>query len=231
MVVRGGAAAAQPTPAKPPQPSRMERLTKAIAQNRMSLDYDGTHFSGPAYDWLLKRGSDAQAFLLGEEHGIAENPKLAAQLFTALVPRGYRRLAIEISPPMAEHIDRTITRAGEAGLRKILSAPESRVAFFGLREEADFLKSARLALPMDEPVLWGLDYEIGADRYLIRSLKGVPKPAAARAALDTLEAASIASWKRYSETKNPQFIFSFSGDPELFARYALRGPAHRHARA
>src|SRR4051812_45240446 len=110
-------AIAQPAAAPPPKPSRRERLATAIAANAMALEFDGSHFSGSGYDWLLKRGSEAQAFLLGEEHGIAENPKLAAQLFTALVPSGYRHVAVEISPPMAEALDNIARRGGPTALR------------------------------------------------------------------------------------------------------------------
>ena len=168
--VRSTAAAAQATSGAPAKPTRAERLAKAVAESRMALDYDGARFSGGGYDWLLRRGSTAQAFLLGEEHGIAENPKLAAQLFAALVPSGYRHVAIEISPPLAAAVDRELARGGRDAARTFLTTPESRVAFYGMREEAEVLAAARAALPRDRQVFWGLDYEIGADRYLIRQL-------------------------------------------------------------
>src|SRR5206468_11171464 len=51
--------------------------------------------------------------------------------------------------------------------------------------------------------------------HLIRQLKMRRKPAAANAALARLEAASEASWAKYDATHNPQFIYSFAGDPKL----------------
>ena len=209
--------AAQSAPAgtAAPKPSRMERIAKAIADNRMELDFDGSRFSGPGYDWLLRRGSKAQAFMLGEEHGIAENPKLAAQLFTALVPSGYRHAVVEISPPMAAVLDNVARSGGSAALRRALASSDTRVAFFGLKEEADWLAQARAAVPGAADVIWGIDYEVISDRYLIRQLKARPKPAAAAAALARLEAASNASWAKYDASHNPQFIFSFAGDPKL----------------
>ncbi len=107
-LVGAPAALAEPAPPTTAKAARSERLAQAMAANRMAIDFDGSRFSGGGYDWLLKRGSEAQAFLIGEEHGIAENPKLAAQLFTALVPSGYGHVAVEISPPMAEKLDRTL---------------------------------------------------------------------------------------------------------------------------
>ena len=197
------------------KPTRIERLATAIAANRMAVDFDGNRFSGQGYDWLLDRGAQAHAFLLGEEHGIAENPKLAAALFTALVPHGYRHVGIEISPPMAAALDRALASGDPAALDRLLTTPELRVAFFGMREEADWLHAARTALHGRAPFLWGVDYEVAADRYLIRQLKGRKMPATAAQALAALDTASARSWARYEQTHNPQFIFSFAGDPQL----------------
>ena len=193
---------------------RLDKLGAAATAARMPLNFDGARYSGAGFDWLLKRGGEAQAFLIGEEHGIAENPKLAAALFTALAPHGYRHVAIEVSPPMAGALDQALTRGG-GSLDRLLTAPESRVAFFGMREEADWLRPARKAVPAGRPFLWGLDYDVAADRYLLARLRAKSKPAAARQALDKAIAASAASWARYAATKNPQFIYSFAGDPAL----------------
>lgn len=216
---------AQPAPPAPVRKSsRVERIAAALAANRMPLEFDGARFFGAGYDWLLSRGSEAQAFLLGEEHGISENPKLAAQLFTALVPSGYRHVVVEISPPMAELIDRVGRTGGGPALRKALGDPDTRIAFFGLKEEADWLTQARAAVPKSTRAIWGIDYEVMADRHLIRQLKGRRKPAAATAALAKLEAASNASWAKYGQTHNPQFIFSFAGDPKLVAAVRAAWP-------
>ncbi len=195
--------------------SPTERLAIALGQARTPIEFDGLSFSGQGYDWLLSRGSTADAFLLGEEHGIAENPKLAAQLFKALVPYGYSHVAVEISSPMASALNQALLRGGPTALRQMLTSPESRVAFFGLREEAEWLAAAQAAAPPNPQFLWGLDYEVAADRYLIRQLKKKAKPAAAATALDRLESASKAAWARFDGSHNPQFIFSFSGDPKL----------------
>jgi hypothetical protein len=66
-----------------PQPSVAERLSTEAKANRLKLAYDSRTFSGEAWDRLLAEGKAAQVFLLGEEHGIAENPMMAAQLFSA----------------------------------------------------------------------------------------------------------------------------------------------------
>lgn len=92
--------ALSPLRAEETQKPISEQVTEAAA-HAVRLDFDGAAFSGPAFDRLVEEGRAAQFFLLGEEHGIAENPKLAAALFTALTADGYAQLAIEVSPPMA----------------------------------------------------------------------------------------------------------------------------------
>jgi len=201
-------------PAQPPTTSRNERVARAAAEHRLRLDFDGATFSGPGWERLVEAGRAAHFFLIGEEHGIAENPKLAAQLFAALAPAGYARLGIEISPPMAAELDRAAADDFEA-VRRMFADQASWVAFYTLREEAELAAAARAAVPGDVPVLWGMDYEVGADRRLIALLKARPKPVAAEAALAALDAASAASWRLYEETRGPQHVFSFAGDPAL----------------
>ncbi|MBY0564236.1 MAG: hypothetical protein K2P58_08620 [Hyphomonadaceae bacterium] len=217
-VAGAGVASAQQqnsqTPATPPQSSPSERVAERALQNRYRLEYDGRRFTGPAWDLLVREGTAAHAFLLGEEHGIAENPKFAAQLVRALRPAGYDKVCVEVSPPMAEELDRA-ARDGIEGVRAMFADVTRNVAFFGMREEAEWIADARAAIPGREQAVWALDYEVFADRRLIARLKAKRKPAAAARALDALEAASNAAWAQHTETRNPQFIFSFSGDPEL----------------
>ncbi|HRQ64055.1 MAG TPA: hypothetical protein PKZ76_04190 [Xanthomonadaceae bacterium] len=195
-------------------PSLAERLQAAAVQNRLRLDHQGDRFSGPAWEKLIEEGRQAQFFILGEEHGIAENPKFAGAVFHELASHGYSRVVIEISPPMASALDHALQRDGLKGLHDLYAQPGAVPAFYGMREEAEFLARVRARVP-EGPLLWGTDYEVGGDRHLLRTLAGRDMPAAAREALDALASASHASWAQFQETGNPQFIFSFSGDPAL----------------
>jgi len=131
--VRAAAQSRSPTKAS----SQLDKIAKVAANSCRALNFDGRRFSGPAYEWLRERGVASKAFLVGEEHGIAENAKLAAALFTDLAPSGYRHLAVETSPPMASVLTRAVAEGGIAGVKRLVTAPESRVAFFGLREEGE----------------------------------------------------------------------------------------------
>src|SRR4051812_46328765 len=185
-LARTPVASAQAPAAKP---SPRERVAAAARAARRRLDFNDGRFSGAAYDWLVAQGRSSRFFLHGEEHGIAENPKLATQLFRDLVPAGYSRVAVEISAPMAGEIDTVLARGGLAALREFFADMGNNVAFFGMREEAQWLADARQASPAKGHAIWGFDYEVGADRRLIALLKGMPKPAPAQAALERLEAA------------------------------------------
>jgi hypothetical protein len=191
------------------------KLTEAARENSFRLNFDGNTFVGPALDQLLAAARDSQFFLIGEEHGIAENPKLAAQLFTTLIADGYEKLVIEISPPVAAILDTAAKDGGIEGLRSLYASPGGEPAFFGMREEAELLAAVRAALPDAAEVLWGVDYEVASDRPLLRQLYETDRPASSNQPLDTLIAASDAAWSQYDETGSPKYIFGFSGDPAL----------------
>jgi hypothetical protein len=72
-------------------------------------------------------------FLLGEDDGIAENPKLVAALREKLAPRGFSRLMIEVSPPMAQALDEA-AKGGIDGLRRLFATPGGVPAFYGMAE-------------------------------------------------------------------------------------------------
>ncbi|HWF00522.1 MAG TPA: hypothetical protein VG248_12050 [Caulobacteraceae bacterium] len=214
-----GVVAAQP--AEPPSAARSAALEARVAAAalaaRLIVRPAGEGFAGPGWDRLLEEGRRAQFFLIGEEHGIAENPRLAGSLFASLSPAGYERLALEISPPMATLVGEA-ARSGVAGLRALFSDPRSRAPFVDLAEEAAFVASAarvrRPARGGGSGFLWGLDFDLEADRLLIAALKA-RAPRSAGAAVAALQGASLQSWARYDATHNPRFIYSFAGDPAL----------------
>lgn len=208
------AQAQQTAPPAAPPPELTERITARAQENRHRLGYDGATFSGPAWDLLLNEGRQAQFFCIGEEHGIAENPKLAAQLFRALTDSGYSKACVEISPPMAAEMDRA-ARGGVDGLCAMFADPKAGVAFFGMREEAEWIAAARDAVGGREQAIWGLDYEVGGTGRMLDRLRAKRKPRAAEAPFQALFDASEAAAAQYASTHNPQFIFSFSGDPAL----------------
>ena len=200
-------------------------LAEAARENRARLHFDGKSFAGPALDILLADARNSLFFLIGEEHGIAENPKLVAQLFRSLVADGYTNLVIEVSPPVARLLDVATQAGGIDGLRALYSTPGGEPAFFGMQQEAELLAAARAALPDADQVLWGVDYEVASDRPLLRELARMDRPDTAGQPLDDLTSASAAAWKKHEESGDPRYIFSFSGDPDLVATLRESWPA------
>lgn len=192
-----------------------DKLTEAAKEHRYRLDFDGERFSGPALEQLLTAARDSQFLLIGEEHGIAENPMLVAQMFTTLVDDGYEKLTIEISPPMAAILDAAAKEGGIEGIRSLFATPGGEPAFFGMQEEAELIAAVRSALPDADEVLWGVDYEVSSDRPLLRKLQNMQRPPATDEPLNTLIATSDASWAKYVETGSPQYIFSFAAEPAI----------------
>lgn len=205
-------AVAQTPPPAPPKPPLAERLAARAAEHRLPVTFADGRASGPGVERLVAEGKAARFFLLGEEHGIAQVPALVATLLPALKPAGYSRLGLEISPPAAPVLD-AAAAGGLDALRAFL-APGRGVAFYGMSDEARMLADVRAAFPGKGPLLFGLDYEVLADRLLIETLR-TRAPASAAPALNGLDAASKAGWAKYATTKNLTDILTFSGDPAL----------------
>jgi erythromycin esterase-like protein len=120
--------------------------------------------AGRGWDWLVGEARDARFTLIGEEHGVAETAQLSAALFKALRGSGYTRMAIELSPIIAQDIEAAARRNGLQGVMDFFAAPDTWSPLY-LREEAQFLAAVVNAAPKNERVLWGLDREIFGRRH------------------------------------------------------------------
>jgi hypothetical protein len=171
--------------------------------------------AGPGWDWLVREARDARFTLIGEEHGVAETAQLSAALFTALRGSGYTRVAIELSPIIAQDIEAATRRNGLQGTVDFLSAPGT-FTFYNMREEAQFLTNVIKAAPSSERVLWGFDREIFSDRYLISKLE--PRiPPRAREGLARLKEASTNAWASGN-------AFTMSQDPAVVSAVRAAWP-------
>ena len=186
----------------------IDRLVEAARAHRQRIDYSSGRFSGPGWDRLVAEGRAAHFTMIGEEHGVAEVPKLVGQLAAALAPAGYERLAIEVSPPMTAELE-AAARGGVAGLQALFGAHPPGAAFYTMREEAELLAGLPSGMR-----LWGLDYEIAGDPILIDRLVG-RAPRTARAALEVLRRTSADARTKLLATRSPEHFFAFTGNPEL----------------
>jgi hypothetical protein len=202
--------------AQTPKPDVQAKLLERALQNVYPMSFDGAKFSGAGWELLKKEGAASEFVLLGEEHGMHETPLLARELFLALRPAGFDQLAIEISPPIAQDLDRA-ARDGVLGIKAFIASHPPGPAFYFWKSEAELIAAARGAVSGMRDVLWGLDYEVTGDRRLIERLwqrTGSQKNALG-SSLTRLDTASQDAWKTWKETKDPSVLFTFAGDPQL----------------
>ena len=188
------------------------RLLAALQGNRLPL----TMTDGPAgrgWDWLVKQARDARFTLIGEEHGVAETAQFTAALFKALRGSGYNRMAIELSPIIAQDIEVAARRNGLQGILDFFAAPDTWNPTY-LREEAQFIAAVINAAPKSERVLWGLDRELFSDRYLISRLEA-QVPQRAKESFTRLKEASTNAWARHKQNPSVENLFIFSQDPAV----------------
>jgi len=204
------------------QTTPQARLLEALRANRLSLTMsDGDGPAGRGWDWLVERARDARFTLIGEEHGVAETAQLSAALFKALRGSGYTRMAIELSPIIAQDIEAAARRNGLQGILDFFARPDTWSPMY-LREEAQFLASVVNALPKGERALWGFDREIFSDRYLISRLE--PKvPRRAKEPFTRLKEASANAYALQQRNQGPPFLFS-SQDPAVVSAVRAAWP-------
>jgi len=166
------------------QSPQVARLLEALRTNRLPMTM-GDGPAGRGWDWLVEEAHNARFTLIGEEHGVAETARLSTALFTALRESGYSRLAIELSPIIAQDIEAAARTNGLDGVLNFFGLPSTWSPFY-LREEAQLLAATVNAVPRNEHVLWGLDRELFSAPYLISKLK-VRVPLGARETLVHLQ--------------------------------------------
>lgn len=216
-----GQGAAPPRAQSKTPRSPAARLLEALQGNRLPL----TMSDGPAgrgWDWLVQEARDARFTLIGEEHGVAETAQFSAALFNALRGSGYSRMAIELSPIIAQDIEAAARRNGLQGIVDFFAVPSTWSPMY-LREEAQFLAAVINAAPRSERVLWGLDREIFSDRYLISKLEA-RAPRRARESFTRLKEASTNAWARHQQNPSPENLFIFSQDPAVVSAVRAAGP-------
>ncbi|HEX6042452.1 hypothetical protein [Longimicrobium sp.] len=196
-----------------------DSLTALLRANAhvMRAEPDGS-LSGPGAELLIAAGRDAQFFLVGEEHGVAEVPRVTGALFRALAPAGYRHLAIETGDALAAELNRQVLAdATGAAYTAFLRDHHPVAPFYGWREDAAMLREVIGAAGGRPDVLWGLDYDIMADRYALRRLRDMAPSARARAVADSVIAVADSSFRLALSTPNPGLLMMFGGPDDVYA--------------
>ena len=225
MLLLAGARAvgqgAAPPAARPQPRSPQASLLEALRRNRLPLAM-GDVPTGPGWDWLVREARGARFTLIGEEHGVAETARLSAALFAALRGAGYRRMAIELSPIIAQDIEAAARRNGMQGILDFFASPGTWSPMY-LREEARFLADVVEAAPTKERVLWGIDREIFSDAYLISRLEASVPPRA-REPFGRLKEASTGAWARREKNPGAEPPFLFAQEPAVVSAVRAAWP-------
>jgi hypothetical protein len=212
LAIAGGLCAA-------PEANAQDSLTAVLRRNAhlMQAAADG-RLSGAGAELLLAAGRDAQFFLIGEEHGVAEIPLVAAGLFRELTPHGYRHLAIETGDALAAELNRRVL-ADSSGEAMIAFQRDyfPGAPFYRWREDAALLRAAVAAAGGRDDVLWGLDYDIVGDRFALRRLRDIAPNAAARAAAERVIAVADSGLSQALAAQNPGLLMMFGGADDVYA--------------
>ncbi len=209
-------------------------LTRLLVANRHPIRITNGRLEDRGGRLLVEEGKGARFFLVGEEHGVAQIPAVVQALLSELRPAGYNTFAIEVSPLQGERLD-SLTRHPRMreGLDMLLSSWLTTIPFYPLVEERALLASAMAAhgtLPAMR--MWGLDYDISADRLFLRELERLT-PASGRAAVRRARDLADSGFATITRQGNPSQLFAWSAPDSIFEalRSALgpRPPARARA--
>jgi len=207
-----------------PAEAQLDSLTARLRELRLTMAATGAgQIEGPGAELLIEAARAAQFTLIGEEHGVAEVPLVAGALLERLVPAGYRHVAIETSAALAGALQEQF-RSG-ADYASWLRQHHPAVAFYNWRQEAEFARRASELLPVPD-ALWGLDYDITADRYAFRRLRSLAPDEAAAAVVDRVIERGDSALSVALSTSNPGAAMMWGGPDDVYAELmrALRPP-------
>lgn len=152
VLLSSGAGRAQPSDSAAVRAA----FDSTVAANTYTATVEDGTLSGPGADWLVARGQEHDHFLMGERHGTAEIPKVAATLYERLAESGYGPVALEIGPFAAEATNEALARGGYSALEDLITRYEGpAIPFLNWKEESEMV--ARMVNA--GATIWGVDYE------------------------------------------------------------------------
>ena len=138
-------------------------LVAAMQKNVHTFKLTAEGLSGDGLDFFLAEGQKARFFLIGEDHGMAENPQFTAALFRQFKAIGYKYFATETGPYTAGMVQEM---AGSPDWKTRFEAhfrayPWS-IPFYNWQEECEIPRAVLGGGAPDKPLMWGLDQEFAA---------------------------------------------------------------------
>ena len=175
--------------------------------------------TGPGGEFLRAAVRGSRFTMVAEEHGIVEVPKLSEALWKEAQRAGYSHVAIETGEQLAVRLEETLRAdRDDTAYLAFLRSHWPGAPFFAWREDAALLRAVVNSTPGQRGVLWGLDYDIVADRHALGRLRALAPDATARRVADSAIGIADSALERGMREQNPGLITMFGGDSALFSR-------------
>jgi hypothetical protein len=208
---------AQPTPQSTPA----DRFMATLLQNRYSLSVRNGQFSGTGAQVLQSAIAQSRFVLLGENHGLAQNPGFAEAICSGAGRERFQTMAVEEGPLAAAELEPWVRRQdGLAQLTAFEQQFPNSLNIYGAREEFQMLQRCARAAER-EFHLWGLNQEaLGAGGFMLSRIiqRGV-RGDAAQAMRQLLQNNDDAD-RKVRQTGNLFELFMISADAQDLARAA-----------
>lgn len=175
--------------------------------------------SGPGGEFLRAGVRGARFTLVGEEHGVVEVPRLVEGLWREGQGAGYSHLAIEVGEQLAVRLETALRADKDDGAYlEFLKRHWPGAPFYNWREDAALLRTVVNSTPGRRGVLWGLDYDILADRHALGRLRELAPDAAAKRVADSAIGVTDSALERAMREQNPALVWMFGGDSAVLSR-------------
>ncbi len=133
--------------------------TEYFSPYKSTLLFDGTYYSGNAYEYIRDKARSAQYVVVGESHGTAEIANFTSHMFRQLAPYGFTHYMLETSPSIAHVLSEIVSKDDpDRMLTQFLTLYPHSIPFYTLKEEFNILKTVSENSSAPQPI-WGTDYE------------------------------------------------------------------------
>ncbi len=135
-----------------------ESFTRDLTPYAQEFQFKKGQASGSAWTGLLKKIQDADALIIGEDHGFHEIASLVEAMTPTLAEYGYRHFVIEVDPVTAKLVEKMIATSDTKAVEQHLKNYPYSLPFFTQREEYAIAQSFYKRLTGEHSdVIWGLD--------------------------------------------------------------------------
>ena len=194
-------------------------LIETLSKNTHPLQFEKGQFSGVGYEMLVEAGQENVFFLIGENHGFIENPKITTSLFKAFQPLGYKYFATETGPFTARFLQEKTSGDLYSNMQVFFNQYPWSIPFYSWKEECEILEAVVSQSTSTEALIWGLDQEFAASfrMHFDYLYKNASTDASRQLAMKYLEKA-VDGLEDARTTRNPAKFFMASARPDDFAQ-------------